>query len=268
MSQDRLQGKVALITGAASGIGEETARLFAEKGAVVVVADIQDSLAHAVVDSIGVHKACFFHCDVTDESQVEAAVNFTLLKYGTLDILFSNAGIMGPLAPVLDLDLSLFDRTFATNVRGVAATIKHAARAMVSRSIRGSIICTASVASCLGGVGPLSYTASKHAVLGIVRSASSELGVHGIRVNCISPSGVSTPLPCKAYNLEPAQLEQAVTGIACLKGIVLKPRHIAEAALFFASDESAYISGHNLVVDGGFTVGNHAPTVSTTTQAP
>ncbi|KAL9239781.1 hypothetical protein vseg_014070 [Gypsophila vaccaria] len=267
-SSTRLQGKVALITGAASGIGEAAARLFAKHGAVVVVADIQDALGLQVVDSIGVDKASYYHCDVRDEKQVEGAVEHTLQTYGCLHILFSNAGVIGPLASVLDMDLACFDNTFATNVRGVAATIKHAARAMVAHNIRGSIICTASVAGCLGGVGPLPYTGTKHAVVGLVKAASSELGVHGIRVNCVSPFGVGTPLTRDAYNMEAAQLEESITTIAPLKGLVLKANHIAEAALFFASDESAFISGHNLVVDGGFTVGNHAPSVPACTSAP
>lgn len=253
-----------MITGAASGIGEETAKLFAENGAFVVVADIQDELGQQVVESIGLDKASYHHCDVRNEKQVEDTVNYTLQKHGTLDILFSNAGVIGPISTILDMDLADLDNTLTINVRGVAATIKHVGRAMVNRKIHGSIICTASVSACLGGVGPSAYTASKHAVVGLVRAASSELGAHGIRVNCISPFGVATPLPCNAYNLEASQLEESCTTMANLKGIVLKARHIAETALFFASDESAYISGHNLVVDGGFTVSSHTPITSTT----
>ncbi|CAO2818203.1 unnamed protein product [Amaranthus hypochondriacus] len=259
MSKLRLEGKVALITGAASGIGEEAAKVFAINGAFVVIADIQDELGQQVVQSIGTNRASYFHCDVKDEKQVEDTISFTLQKYGSLDILFSNAGIIGPLTSILDLDLAQLDTTFATNVRGVAATLKHAGRAMVSRKIRGSIICTASVSACLGGVGPNAYTASKHAVVGLVRAASSELGGYGIRVNCISPFGVATPLPCNAYNLDPSELEANSCALAQLKGIVLKAKHIAEAALFFASDESAFINGHNLVVDGGFTVSSQTP---------
>ncbi|KAF5937252.1 hypothetical protein HYC85_024758 [Camellia sinensis] len=258
VSHCRLEDKVALITGAASGIGEEAVRLFTENGALVVVADVQDELGHQVVASIGSDKATYHHCDVRDEKQVEETVKFTLEKHGRLDIMFSNAGIIGPLTGILDLDIEGLDNTMATNVRGVASTIKHAARAMVAKEIRGSIICTTSVAACLGGTGPHAYTASKHALVGLVRSACRELGHHGIRVNCVSPFGVATPLSCKAYNLEPSEVEANSCVLANLKGIVLKARHIAEAALFLASDESAYISGHNLVVDGGFTVVNQS----------
>ncbi|KAK2970245.1 hypothetical protein RJ640_021681 [Escallonia rubra] len=250
----RLEGKVAIVTGAASGIGEEAVRLFVENGASVVVADVQDELGQKVVASIGQEKVSYLHCDVRDEKQVQETVSYALEKYGSLDIFFSNAGIIGPLTGILDLDIQGFDNTMATNVRGAAATIKHAARAMVDRKIRGSIICTTSVAASLGGAGPHAYTTSKHALLGLVRTACHELGKYGIRVNCISPFGVGTPLSCKAYNKEASEVEADTCAVANLKGIVLKARHVAEAALFLASDESAYISGHNLVVDGGFTV--------------
>ncbi|KAF6172227.1 hypothetical protein GIB67_024849 [Kingdonia uniflora] len=254
MSKLRLESKVAIITGAASGIGEATARLFVEHGAFVVVADIQDELGHQVAASIGLVKASYRHCDVRDEKQVEETVAYALEKYGTLDIMYSNAGIAGSATGILDLDLEGFDSTMAINVRGMAITIKHAARAMVARKIRGSIICTTSVAASIAGCGSSSYTASKHAILGLIRSACGELGVHGIRVNCVSPFGVATPLSCGIVNLDPSGMEDLTYAISNLKGIVLKARHIGEAALFLASDESAFISGHNLVVDGGFTV--------------
>ena len=180
MSRPRLEGKVALVTGAASGIGEEAVRLFAQKGALVVAADVQDELGRQVVSSIGSEKVCYRHCDVRDEKQVEETVAYALDKYGSLDVLFSNARIIGPVSGILELDLQAFDNTMAVNVRGVAATIKHAGRAMVARRIRGSIICTASVAASLGGAGPHAYTTSKHALVILVRAACSELGGGGL----------------------------------------------------------------------------------------
>ncbi|XP_038899500.1 short-chain dehydrogenase reductase 3b-like [Benincasa hispida] len=249
----RLHGKVALITGAASGIGEETARLFAANGASVVIADINDELGRNVAASIGIDQASFHHCDVRDEEQVEKTVSYTVEKHGRLDILFSNAGIVGSLTSILKLDMFNFDNIMATNVRGVVATIKHGGQAMVERNIRGSIICTTSVSATVGGVASMAYTSSKHAVLGVVRSSCMELGTYGIRVNCVSPYGVATPLAFRTLNLEENKLEEVLSSKTSLKGVVLKASHIAEAALFLASDESVYISGQNLIVDGGFT---------------
>ncbi|KAJ0052181.1 hypothetical protein Pint_00803 [Pistacia integerrima] len=245
-------GKVAIITGAASGIGEAAAKLFAEHGAFVIIADVQDVLANEVVASIGPDKACYRHCDVTDEKQIEETVAYAIEKYGTLDIMYSNAGILGPLGSILDLEMDQFDNTIAVNLRGSVLAVKHAARAMVANKIRGSIICTGSLASSLGGSGPHAYTISKHGLLGLVRAASGELGRHGIRVNCVSPNGVSTPMACKVANSDPSTVDARSAQLANLKGIVLKAEHVAQSALFLASDESVYISGHNLAVDGGF----------------
>ncbi|KAK7337571.1 hypothetical protein VNO77_18153 [Canavalia gladiata] len=258
MMKQRLEGKVAIVTGAASGIGAETVRLFAEHGALIIAADVQDEQGQEVAASIGLEKVTYHHCDVRDEKQVEETVNFTLEKHGRLDILFSNAGILGSISGILELDLNDFDKTMATNVRGVAATIKHSARAMVDKNIRGSIICTTSVAAMIGGTGPHGYTTSKHALVGLVKTACSELGAYGIRVNSVSPFGVATPLTCRAFNAEPHQVEATSCSYANLKDVVLKARHIAEAVLFLASDDAIYVSGHNLVIDGGFTVVNHS----------
>ncbi|KAJ0111473.1 hypothetical protein Patl1_00820 [Pistacia atlantica] len=225
MSKLRLEGKVAIITGAASGIGEAAAKLFAEHGAFVIIADVQD---------------------------IEETVAYAIEKYGPLDIMYSNAGILGPLGSILDLEMDQFDNTIAVNLRGSVLAVKHAARAMVANKIRGSIICTGSLASSLGGSGPHAYTMSKHGLLGLVRAASGELGRHGIRVNCVSPNGVSTPMACKVANSDPSTVDARSAQLANLKGIVLKAEHVAQSALFLASDESVYISGHNLAVDGGF----------------
>ena len=168
--------------------------------------------------------------------------------------MFSNAGILSPAdQTVLDLDISHFDRLFAINARGMALCVKHAARAMVELRVRGSIVCTGSVSATRGGPRRVDYIMSKHAVLGLVRAASVQLAAHGIRVNCVSPNALSTPLTRASYGLENEELQKLCTQNARLKGVVLTPKHVADAVLFLASGDSEFVTGHDLVVDGGFT---------------
>lgn len=255
LSNFRLKGKVTIITGVASGIGEATAKLFAEHGAFIVMADTRDDLGNQVVSTIGLNKASYRHCDVRDEKQVAETMAYVIEKYGSLDIIYSNAAVLGrPMDNILDMNIEDFDYTMAANLRASALVIKHGARAMVARNIAGSIICNGSIASSKGGSGPPAYTISKHGLLGLVRSASSELGRYGIRVNCISPFGVATSLALNEHSLDPNRLQSLGSSLASLKGVKLQPKHVAEAALFLASDESTHISGHNLVVDGGTSV--------------
>nr|CAD1838793.1 unnamed protein product [Ananas comosus var. bracteatus] len=185
----QLEGKVAIITGAASGIGEAAAQLFAEHGAWVVIADIQDELGAAVAASIGADRCKYYRCDVRDEQQVSDLVDFAVATFGRLDVMYSNAGIICRSGSLLQMNLEDFDNVVAVNTRGCVAAVKHAGRAMAAAGTRGSIICTASVAAMVGGMGSHAYTVSKHAVLGLVRSAAGELGHLGIRVNCVSPAG-------------------------------------------------------------------------------
>ncbi|KAK2451436.1 (-)-isopiperitenol/(-)-carveol dehydrogenase, mitochondrial [Trifolium repens] len=187
----RLSGKIAIVTGGASGIGEATVRVFANEGVrVVVIADIQDELV-----SISNQRCIYVHCDVADEDQVQNLIESTVNTYGQVDIMFSNAGIISPTSQTLmELDMSQLDQLFSVNVRGMALCVKHAARAMVEGHVRGSIVCTGSVSSSQGGATSTDYTMSKHAVLGLMRAASVQLATHGIRVNSVSPNGLATPL--------------------------------------------------------------------------
>ncbi|CAL9085835.1 unnamed protein product [Musa textilis] len=252
----RLEGKVALITGGASGIGECTAKLFVRHGARVVVADIQDEKGHSLCATLGPDVASYVHCDVTNEADVKCAVDTAVSLHGKLDIMFNNAGV------ALGLDhgflngehsASLFERTMAVNVLGVYLGTKHAARVMApARS--GSIVTTASSVSALGGLGPVFYTCSKFAVVGLMRSAAAELGKFGVRANCVSPHLLATPMTTAAFQMTEEEVERLSGAGANLMGVTPKPEDIAEAVLYLGSDESRYVSGHNLFVDGGLTV--------------
>ncbi|XP_022859690.1 (-)-isopiperitenol/(-)-carveol dehydrogenase, mitochondrial-like [Olea europaea var. sylvestris] len=249
----KLQDKIAIVTGGASGIGEATARLFVEHGArAVVIADIQDETGQTVAESIGLDQCSYVHCDISNEEQVQAMADWVVQKYGQLDIMFSNAGtVSSSNQRILNLDFAEFDRVIQVNMRGMAVCVKHAARKMVEQKVRGAIVCTASVADTIGGLNHTDYTMSKHAVLGLVKSASQQLGVHGIRVNCVSPSSVLTPLTRKAGLVSAEDVEKLIGPLTSLKGVALTARHVAEAVLFLASEDSAFVTGHNLVVDGG-----------------
>ncbi|XP_021830748.1 xanthoxin dehydrogenase-like [Prunus avium] len=261
----RLAGKVALVTGGATGIGESIVRLFHRHGAKVCLVDVQDNLSLQVCESLGGDpNVSYFHCDVTIEDDVSRAVDFTVNKYGTLDIIVNNAGVSGsPCPDIRDADLSEFEKVFDINVKGVFLGMKHAARIMIPLK-KGSIISLSSVSSALGGLGPHAYTGSKHAVLGLTKNVAAELGIHGIRVNCVSPYGVATNLAL-AHLHEEERTEDAWAGFrsflgrnANLQGVELTVDDVANAVLFLASDESKYISGDNLMIDGGFTCVNHS----------
>ncbi|GKU93779.1 hypothetical protein SLEP1_g7345 [Rubroshorea leprosula] len=250
----RLEGKVAIVTGGANGIGECTARTFTKHGAKVVIADIQDDLAESVCSDIGSESASFVHCDVTKERDVQNVVDTTVSKFGKLDIMFNNAGIIDVAKPdILDNDVSEFEQVLRVNVVGAFLGTKYAARVMKAVR-RGSIINTASVCSITGGSASHAYTSSKHGVLGLMRNAAVELGQYGIRVNCVSPYVVATPL---AKNFLKMDDIDGYFGIyENLKGANLEPEDVAASALFLASDESKYVSGHNMIIDGGFTITN------------
>ncbi|MCL7023676.1 hypothetical protein MKW94_030420 [Papaver nudicaule] len=260
----RLQDKVAIITGGASGIGESTARLFVRYGAKVVIADIQDDLGQSVckdVDPTG-QTISYIHCDVTKEADLENLIDSTMEKYGKLDIMYNNAGVVDAFGKsILGTNFEDFKRVIDVNVLGSFLGAKHAARVMIPAK-KGCILFTASVASIIAGETPNAYTTSKHAIVGLTKNLCVELGQYGIRVNCISPFALATPLLTDAVNMEASTLEAAAYRSAVLKGTLIKAEDIAEAAVFLSSDESRYVNGLNLVVDGGYTTTNPAFSMS------
>ncbi|XP_066387091.1 momilactone A synthase-like [Miscanthus floridulus] len=267
-NSQRLAGKVAVITGAASGIGKATAAEFVRNGARVIIADVQDDLGRAVAAELGPDAACYTRCDVTDEAQVAAAVDLAVGLHGRLDVMFNNAGVFGDVTPTTlgSIDLDDFDRVMAVNARGVLAGVKHAARVMLPRR-SGSIICTASTTSLLGGILPPAYTVSKAAVVGLVRAVAAEVARSGVRVNAISPHAIPTPLSMAAVaQLFPERSVEEHRRIVEkdyneMVGPVLEEDDVARAALYLASDEAKYVNGHNLLVDGGYTV-SKAPNIT------
>ncbi|XP_075636386.1 secoisolariciresinol dehydrogenase-like [Castanea sativa] len=255
---NRLEGKVALITGGASGIGETTARLFVRHGATVLIADVQDKLGYLVYKDIGSDSISYIHYDVTNESDVEKAVDMAVSEYGKLDTMFNNTGISSIIrSQILELENEDFKRVLNVNVFGAFLGAKHAARVMIPTK-KGSILFTASIASIMANDISHSYAASKHAVVGMAKNLSVELGQYGIRVNCVSPFAVGTPLVRKALGMEKNKVEEVASSCANLKGVILEPEDIAEAALYLGSDESKYMSGLNLIVDGGYSLTNPA----------
>ncbi|MCL7051363.1 hypothetical protein MKW94_021647 [Papaver nudicaule] len=250
----KLEGKVIIVTGGASGIGEAMARLFANHNpSMIVIADIQDQRGNVVATSIGTQICSYIHCDVSDEPQVKSMVDFTVKNFGQLDIMFSNAGIVNACNQILGIDLSAYDRLMDVNARGMLACVKHAGKAMVDDGVKGSIVCMVSTAASLAADGHSDYTMSKHAVLGLMRSASQELGKYGIRVNCVSPSLVGTPMSCEACGTDVEGVEKrSLSSIIVITWLVLKVSHVADVVLFLASDDSAFITGHNMAVDGGY----------------
>ncbi|CAI0375271.1 unnamed protein product, partial [Linum tenue] len=258
----RLPGKVAVITGGARGIGAGTAKLFAANGAHVVIADVLDDIGAALAASIG---GRYIHCDVTLESDVEAAVNLAVTWKGKIDIMFNNAGIPGRDGSITNLDPGDTNRILAVNLQGVLNGIKHAARSMIRTGTRGSIICAASSAAVMGGLGSHGYTASKGAVVAAARSSACELGEYGIRVNCISAHGVPSEMLVGAYRRILGRAEMAAEEVAeivgergsLVKGRGGKVEDVAYGAVFLASEEEAgFVTGHNLVIDGGYTCAN------------
>lgn len=255
----RLEGKIAVITGGASGIGEGTVRLFVQEGASVVIADVQDERGEKLAEELGT-ATTYVHADVSREEDVRNAIQQAVTRWGRLDCMYNNAGFGGVSGPIETTDMDAYDQTMSVLLRGVVLGIKHAAPVMRAQG-SGSIISTASVAGVGSGFGPHIYSAAKAAVIHLTKSVANELGESGVRVNCICPGGIVTPIFGKGMGLTPEQADRTLDLIKArlAQGQPIKraglPSDIAEAALWLASDAASFVNGHALVVDGGITTG-------------
>jgi len=256
----RLEGKVAVITGGVSGIGLGTVELFVAEGAQVVAADIQDEKG-AMLEQRFPGKVRYAHCDVTKEAEIKAAIDLAAAEFGGLDILFNNAGISDAMRSIGEIDADTWNWIFEILVRGPALGLKHAAPLMVARG-GGSIINTASIAGLQAGYGPIAYSSAKAAVIHMSRVAAAQLSPQKIRVNAICPGLIATSIFGASFGLPRAVADQmaalVVENAAKVQPIPKAglPDDIAQAALYLASDASAFVTGTHLVVDGGITVGS------------
>ncbi|UVW29819.1 SDR family oxidoreductase [Massilia sp. H6] len=245
-------GKVALVTGAASGIGRATALAFGRAGAHVVVADTTIDGGHAtaamIVESGG--KALFVRCDITRADDVRALVDKAVSYYGRLDIAVNNAALDEEAAPLAEGAEDQFDRIMGTNVKGVWLCMKYQLRQMLEQG-SGAIVNVSSVAGLVGAPNRSIYAASKHAVVGLTKSAAAEYARSGIRINALCPAAVKTPMLARAVERDPASEKKLKA--AQPMGRFAETAEIANAALWLCSEGASYVNGHELMVDGGLT---------------
>ncbi len=248
------EGQVALVTGAASGLGLATARAFAQSGASVVLADWNEKAVQSAAEGLAAegHKTLAIGCDVSDDAQVEAMVEQTVATFGRLDAAYNNAGVQNVLAETADSPRDDYDRVMAINLRGVWSCMKFELRQMRNQG-SGAIVNCSSLGGLVGGAERGTYHAAKHGVLGLTKSAALENAARGIRVNAVCPGLIDTPM---ADQMKAGGQAEALEGM--LKMVPIgrygRPDEIADAVLWLCSDASSFVVGQSISVDGGFTM--------------
>ena len=260
----RLEGKVAVITGAAGGIGRAAARLFADEGARLALVDLDETALQDTVRSIGEDRASYTVADVTQPDQTQAYVNATVNRWGGIDVFLANAGIEGTLSPIPDYPIDIFDRVMAVNVRGVWLGIKYVVPVMRQRG-GGSIVITSSTAGIGGTPAMSAYTTSKHAVIGLMRTAALEGAPLGIRVNTVNPAPIETRMMRSIEEQRVAALDDSSISVEQVKEAAAariplerygNPEEVARLMLFLSSDDSSFCTGGVYMVDGGRSAGS------------
>jgi NAD(P)-dependent dehydrogenase (short-subunit alcohol dehydrogenase family) len=246
------QGQVALVTGASSGMGLATARAFAQAGAAVVLADIDENALRAATDDLTAagHQAIAVTCDVSDEDQVAAMVERTIGQFGRLDVAFNNAGIQAPPADAADEPAEVFDRVNAINLRGVWACMKHELRQMRDQR-SGAIVNNSSLGGLVGLPGRAAYHASKHGVIGLTKSAALEYAPRGIRINAICPGTIETPMVADMIASGELDPDEAIANQPIAR--LGRADEMAAAVLWLCSPGASFVLGVALPVDGGYT---------------
>lgn len=253
-----LEGKIALVTGGGSGIGRETAVLFAKAGVKVVVAGRREREGE---ETLGLVRAAggdglFVKTDVSIASEVEALVHKTVERFGHLDIAFNNAGIEGVWVPIIRQSEADWDRTIDVNLKGVWLSLKYEILQMLKQNKGGSIVNMASITGLVGSAGAAAYSASKHGIIGLTKSAALENARAGIRINALCPAAIETPMADRLFGA-PA-VHKYVLGCHPI-GRFGRPTEVAEAVVWMCSDHASFMTGQSLVLDGGFLAGQNSP---------
>jgi len=247
------ESKVALVTGAGSGLGLATAKAFAESGASVVLADANEEAVGSAAEELSVlgHKALAIRCDVADDAQVEAMVAQTIAAFGGLDAAYNNAGVQNVLAETADTTREDYDRVMGINLRGEWSCMKFELRQMLKQG-NGAIVNCSSIGGLVGGPKRGTYQASKHGVLGLTKSAALDYAARGIRINAVCPGIIHTSMLDKMMATQADALNAMLQNVPI--GRLGRPEEIASTVLWLCSSEASFMVGHAPAVDGGYTI--------------